>query len=198
MPGQRAKPAICTKLVNDDEKDVFRIAHRGEPVFASVREMRPNSVAGNMVFQADLAYYGVCMGGAHPVKRARYECDAHMRAMVPATKFYLAGAMTLLCAVLIGYGTLTPPSQGGQGLPLNDKQLHFIAFALFVLPLCWFRPKYAIWLVPLAIGYGGLIELLQPLVGRSADWADLMADAGGALTGALLAKGVRWLRPVHN
>lgn len=114
--------------------------------------------------------------------------------MVSNTKFCFSCAATLIGAVIIGFGTLAPPSPGGAGLPLNDKQLHFLAFCMLVLPLLWYRPGYAFWLVPAAIGYGALIELVQPVVGRSGDWADLLADMGGVLTGILVAKGGRHIQ----
>ena len=42
---------------------------------------------------------------------------------------------------------------------------------------------------------GGLIEIAQYFVpGRSSEWGDLLADAGGAVTGAALA--LLWLRLV--
>ncbi|WP_371226033.1 VanZ family protein [Roseovarius sp. 2305UL8-3] len=92
--------------------------------------------------------------------------------------------LTLLISVIIAYGTLTPPGEG-SGLPFTDKQLHFAAFAMLVLPLSWVRPGWILWLVPLAITYGAVIELIQPFVGRSGDWDDLLADALGSLTGSV-------------
>ena len=102
-------------------------------------------------------------------------------------KPFLAGIATLILAVFIAIGTLSPPSTGGAGLPLSDKQLHFIAFCLLVLPLLLVRPRHAIWLAPAAIAYGGAIEIIQPLVGRSADWADFLADMAGVVAGVAMA-----------
>ncbi len=93
--------------------------------------------------------------------------------------------LTLFVALLIGWGTLSPPGAPGPALPLTDKQIHALAFALLVLPLGWVRPRAALWLGPLALAYGGAIELIQPSVGRSAEWGDFLADAIGIALGLL-------------
>lgn len=93
--------------------------------------------------------------------------------------------LTLFVALLIAWGTLSPPGAPGPALPLTDKQIHALAFALLVLPLGWVRPRAALWLGPLALAYGGAIELIQPSVGRSAEWGDLLADAIGIALGLL-------------
>jgi VanZ family protein len=53
------------------------------------------------------------------------------------------------------------------------------------------RPERLPAVLVLAIAYGGLIELIQPLVGRSAESADLLAHALGALAGAGLGLALR-------
>lgn len=96
----------------------------------------------------------------------------------------LALILTALIAAIIGKGTLSPPGNGAP-LPLTDKQLHAIAFALLVLPLGWVRPRWALALAIMAFGFGSLIELLQPRIGRSGEWADLWADTFGIALGLL-------------
>ena len=102
----------------------------------------------------------------------------------------IALALTLMIAALILWGTLSPPGPPGPGLPLSDKQMHALAFALLVLPLGWQNIRHTVWLFPEALALGGAIELVQPMVGRGAEWADFLADALGIATG--LAPG--WLR----
>ncbi|WP_120499796.1 VanZ family protein [Roseovarius sp. EL26] len=96
-------------------------------------------------------------------------------------------ALVLTCAIalLIAYGTLKPPGSSSDPWILNDKQVHFLAFAFLTLPMGWVRPQAVLWLVPLAICYGGIIELIQPMFGRGAELGDLIADGLGAMTGAL-------------
>lgn len=87
--------------------------------------------------------------------------------------------LTLLIAAAIGWFTLTPPGPPGGPLPLTDKQLHALAFGLLVMPVALTRPRALVWLAPVALLYGASIELIQPSVGRTGEWADLLADALG-------------------
>lgn len=96
-----------------------------------------------------------------------------------------AVALTLALALLIGWGTLSPPGPPGPPMPYMDKVLHAAAFAVLVLPLTWVRARSALWLAPLALAYGGGIELIQPSFGRTAEWADLLADGIGIALGCL-------------
>jgi VanZ family protein len=109
----------------------------------------------------------------------------------------IALALTMLVAAAIAVGTLTPHDAMPAPPPGTDKLHHFLAFAALVFPATAARPRIALWLVPVAIAYGGAIELIQPSVGRSAEWADFMANGLGASTGALAGWGVhrRLLRP---
>lgn len=99
-------------------------------------------------------------------------------------KTLFALALTALFGLVIALGTLTPPG-GGAPLPLSDKALHFIAFAGLVLPLGWARPGWWPWVAALALAYGAAIETIQPHLGRSGDWADLLADLLGVGAGLL-------------
>jgi VanZ family protein len=91
----------------------------------------------------------------------------------------VAVILTLLIGAGIGWFTLTPPGESSTPLPLTDKQLHALAFGLLVLPVALTRPRALWWLAPLALAYGAMIELIQPSVGRTAEWADLLADGVG-------------------
>ncbi|WP_306151615.1 VanZ family protein [Roseovarius sp. MMSF_3281] len=91
----------------------------------------------------------------------------------------IALILTLLTGAIIGWFTLTPPGETGSALPLTDKQLHALAFGLLVLPVALTRPRALWWLAPLALLYGAVIELIQPGVGRTGEWADLLADGLG-------------------
>lgn len=93
-------------------------------------------------------------------------------------------ALTAAIAFVIALNTLSPPSDGSP-LPLTDKQLHALAFALLVLPSGLIHPRRWPLLALAAIAFGAAIELLQPGVGRSAEWADLAADAIGIAMGLL-------------
>jgi VanZ family protein len=97
-----------------------------------------------------------------------------------------------LVAMVVIVGSLTP----SQSLPVQtwpDKVLHLQAYFALVLPVCMARAGAWRWVVPLAVVLGGAIELVQPTVGRSADWLDLGANTLGASLGAALPGAWRWL-----
>ena len=94
----------------------------------------------------------------------------------------LALVLTLALAVVIGITTLAPiPSE--PRLPSNDKFMHYIAFAVLVLPCAILTPRLLILIAPAALIYGGLIEMIQPYVGRERELLDFVADGIGILCG---------------
>lgn len=94
------------------------------------------------------------------------------------------GAMVLI----IGYATLSPAPLAAAQTPGFDKLAHFLGFALLIFPVIVTDSRRWAWAVPLAILYGGAIELVQPAVGRAAEWLDWGADISGVLAGAALAE----------
>ncbi|WP_162497400.1 VanZ family protein [Roseovarius dicentrarchi] len=103
-----------------------------------------------------------------------------------------AWAATALLAAVLCILTLTPQAPMPPR-PSPDKLYHFIGFGALALPLCWVYPRRA-WAVILGVtAFGGAVEVIQPFVGRGAEWADLLADALGAVAAAILAI---WLRRV--
>lgn len=111
-----------------------------------------------------------------------------LTALMPL-RFEVAMAVTALFTLAIAVGALMPMPRmpGPEG---TDKSLHFLAFAVLVLPLTLAGPRHLLWLAPAALAFGALIELVQPFVGRSRELADLLTDglgicAGGGI-GALL------------
>lgn len=94
---------------------------------------------------------------------------------------------TAFLALIIAWLTLTPVPPGPPGVPGLDKIAHVVAFAALSVPLAWRVPQ-SWWVVALAAtGYGALIELVQPFVGRTREFADLVADGVGAFLGAWIA-----------
>ena len=102
--------------------------------------------------------------------------------------------LTLIFLVMILIGTLSPrdiivtPDLG------SDKNYHFLAFALLVMPLTFQNLKNAYWLLPVAVVFGAVIELLQPHLGRHGELNDLYADAFGALIGVSLIALIKWVK----
>ena len=104
----------------------------------------------------------------------------------------LSVVTTGVIAAIIGFGTLYPmpasPMLGG-----NDKLQHFAAFAALAFPISLARTKTAPYMVAAALLYGGIIEVVQPFVGRNRSLADLWADVTGAALGAGAAVLLNWL-----
>lgn len=103
----------------------------------------------------------------------------------------MAPLLTFFLALAIAITTLMPSTGGTAPLLGLDKLAHLVAFALLVLPLSLRAPHRwpLIWIA--AVAYGGLIEIVQPHVGRGAEWADLLADGLGAGLGIGLALTLR-------
>ena len=102
--------------------------------------------------------------------------------MTRAQIIRLSVGLSLLIGLAIALLTLTPAESLPEA-PGGDKLHHFLAFAVLVLPVASVRPRWGLWAVPLAIAYGGAIELIQPHVGRHGEWADFWANSAGALAG---------------
>ena len=100
--------------------------------------------------------------------------------------------LTSALAVVIGVLALAPLLVP-QGVPGTDKTHHVIAFAVLVLPVSVLSPRTLIWLLPMAIAYGGLIEIIQPYTGRFGEWKDLWADIIGVIIGTAVGLACRRL-----
>lgn len=102
-------------------------------------------------------------------------------------------ALLALLVVVVSYLALSPKPPPSIDLGW-DKLNHLSAFAAMAVA-AWLGDggpwrRRAVWLGAL-LAFGGLIELLQTQVpGRSAEWADLLADALGIVLGAVLAAAV--------
>lgn len=85
-----------------------------------------------------------------------------------------------------------------SGWPV-DKVAHALVFAVGV----WLWRRWsadwgassarrgwgsAVWIL-IAAAWGGGVELVQPLVGRHAEWGDLLADVVGAAVGSIVPPG---------
>ncbi len=90
--------------------------------------------------------------------------------------------LTIALAAVIAVLTLLPPTT--VDMPSgSDKLAHFGAFIALALPLAFVRPRWIGWLFLLFSAFGGAIEIIQPYVGRSREFADLLADMVGIACG---------------
>ena len=91
--------------------------------------------------------------------------------------------LSMLIGVLV-LSLIPMPNTG-----VNDKVSHLVVYFLLA---GWFgllagSRSVLLWTLVAVIAYGGLIELLQAMTTyRHADWADLLADAVGAVGGICL------------
>ena len=76
-----------------------------------------------------------------------------------------------------------PPAPG-----IGDKVLHIIAFVILVFPLAFSKRLGLLILFIAACAFGGAIELIQPIFGRSTDFNDWVADIIGVIVGIILGR----------
>ena len=100
---------------------------------------------------------------------------------------YLDIPLTLIVTAVLTVALLWPITKPLPAPNGADKLVHLIAFAALAFPLA---RTGRIGLVPVfvgACGFGGVIELIQPSFGRSADMQDWIADIAGVGLGIVLA-----------
>ncbi len=94
--------------------------------------------------------------------------------------------------------TLMPLNHPGRTVPRIDTALHFAAWTVlaFLTTIAWAKSRPPIGAAALAtiaaVCFGALLEVLQPLTGRTAEMLDLAADAVGAALGASAAALAAW------
>ncbi len=95
-------------------------------------------------------------------------------------------AVTL--ATLFGITVLSLwPQSELPDVPGGDKAHHVFAYAVLMFPVASRRPDRWIWFGLLFIVYGGVLELLQPLVNRYGTWPDFIANVVGVVAGVVIA-----------
>ena len=102
--------------------------------------------------------------------------------------------LTLIFGIAIAWGTLMPLEELPP-VPGTDKLQHFVAFGVFVLPVCLLMPARTWLIFAIAVLYGALIEIIQPYVNRYGEMGDFWADAGGAVIGVVISRLILvWLK----
>lgn len=109
----------------------------------------------------------------------------------PLRHFFVWRGMGWLFVVWVIYESLTPSPVATPGIEFGDKIGHFLAY--FIL-MGWFAQLYVrsrhTLLLCLCIALGVGLEFIQEQTGyRMFEYADMMADAMGALLAWLLARG---------
>lgn len=73
-------------------------------------------------------------------------------------------------------------------VPRYNKIYHAFAFAGLALPIATLRPGWLFVAVPTYAAFGGLIEIIQPFVGRDCSFADWVADLTGVGLGIVAGR----------
>ena len=110
---------------------------------------------------------------------------------------YLDIPLTLIVTTVLTVAMLWPIHRPPQAPDGSDKVVHLIAFAALAFPLAR-TGRFG--LAPVFLGasaYGGIIEVIQPSFGRSADMQDWIADIAGVGLGIMLALLYRRLRKLR-
>ncbi|UEM03258.1 VanZ family protein [Skermanella rosea] len=108
-------------------------------------------------------------------------------------KTYLIRVAATSAAIVITAASLSPRSPA-IGTGFGDKLDHLVAYSVLSLlvALGWSGRAAPGMIVGAAIGFGGLLELLQTFSpGRQPDWADVAVNSLGALIGLAVAVLVR-------
>lgn len=114
-----------------------------------------------------------------------------------ATRPRIAIRFTLGLALVVAVATLTP-SDHMPAAPGSDKLHHFLAFGAVAFPMALARPAAFLWIVMAVSAYGGIIEIIQPFMGRHGDVRDAVTNALGALTGGASGALLRILMSRHQ
>ncbi|HAN71273.1 MAG TPA: hypothetical protein DCQ36_06750 [Actinobacteria bacterium] len=104
------------------------------------------------------------------------------------TSLPLLGARTLLAVAAIGiaWTSLLPPDDLPSSFGLSDKVIHLIGYMVLGILAVLSGIRWP-WALGSVIAFGLLLEIAQGLLGyRSFEWADLGADALGALAGVII------------
>ena len=109
-----------------------------------------------------------------------------------STGFVISGVLGVVFTIL-----LLMPTSGTSDPSLfgYDKIIHIILFFVLVLPALSYAPRSWVWVVPLAIVFGIVIEIIQPYFGRGRELGDVIANAIGALAAVPVSRWVHrhWL-----
>ena len=101
----------------------------------------------------------------------------------------MGSTVTVILFVIITLLSFAPIRLSGSFGPISvDKAYHVLAYFCLALPFPILRPRLTIWVVLGIMTYGGLIELVQYLFGREPSWGDFIANAIGAIVGAVIAR----------
>jgi VanZ family protein len=104
---------------------------------------------------------------------------------------FVAATLFLPALAVVVWGELRPSAQGPEGW---DKLLHFTAYfgLTGIATVSLGRGKASLWAAFALALFGGILEIVQSVVGRDAEWGDEIANALGAGMGLAAAWASLW------
>lgn len=106
--------------------------------------------------------------------------------MIARSPIFYAAALTGLLMLATLAATLLPLSSSVTAVVPGDKLNHMIAFTILAVPMASVRPRWILPLVLALAAFGALIEVVQPLFGRSCELNDWLADLAGIAAGVVI------------
>lgn len=105
--------------------------------------------------------------------------------------------LTAAAILLVSLTLMIGPFGGAEAASgVWDKGAHFVVFGLILWSFgVLFSRLPRVTAAVLAVALGGLVEIVQGLVGRDASWGDLLADALGVAAALALWALWRGFRP---
>ncbi len=97
-------------------------------------------------------------------------------------------ALAAVLAVFLGVAALLPGELLRPYLPQDGRVAHALGLFLIALLITASYPQSWGWVLGLGSVLGAAVELVQPVFGRGAQWADLMADIVGLVLGIGLVR----------
>jgi VanZ family protein len=134
-----------------------------------------------------------CLDGSFTAVRHEWGMTPTDCSFLRVPKTHLIRVATGSAAIVIAAASLSPQSPAIE-TGFGDKLDHLTAYSVLSLlvALGWSGRVAPGVIVGAAVGFGGLLELLQHFSpGRQADWADFAVNSLGAVTGLALAMLVR-------
>lgn len=110
-----------------------------------------------------------------------------MRLLASSYTTVSSRSVAVLFAIAILAATLAPVGASTGGFGYMDKVLHALVFAILVVPRTHRFPERWIRYALMAASLGLIIEVIQPQFGRTAEYADFVADLFGIALGVLVA-----------
>lgn len=116
--------------------------------------------------------------------------------MTPSRALFGARLLLAVAAIVIAWTSLLPPDDLPSSFGLSDKVIHLIGYMVLGILAVLSGIRWP-WALGSVIAFGLLLEVAQGILGyRSFEWADLGADALGAVAGVVITD--RIMGEVHR